>query len=142
LRDAPASNVTHPNQFRGRRIESFPAAVVDALTDDLNTPEALAAMHGIVSEMNGTNDPDRVRALHDELIAGGWLLGLLTKTPEAHFKTGAALDTAEIERRIEARNAARAARDFALADQIRNQLLEQGIELEDSRDGTRWKMLR
>jgi cysteinyl-tRNA synthetase len=140
LLEAPSSNITHPDQFRERRIASFPAAVVDALADDLNTPEALAAMHGIVTEMHRANDPERVRELHDELIAAGWLLGLLTESPEAHFKTGATLDAQEIERRIEARKAARAARNFALADQIRDQLLEQGIELEDTRDGTRWKV--
>jgi cysteinyl-tRNA synthetase len=140
LLESPPGNVVHPEQFRGKRIDAFPQVVVDALADDLNTPEALAAMHGIVSEMHRTNDPDRSRALHDELLAAGWLLGLLTDSPEAHFKAGAGLDPAEIERLIDARNAARAARNFALADQIRDQLLQQHIELEDTRDGTRWKV--
>ncbi len=77
--------------------------------------------------------------LRDQLIAGAWLLGLLTESPEAHFKSGSTVDAAYIEERIAARNAARAARDFKLADAIRDELLAQGIELEDLRDGTRWR---
>jgi cysteinyl-tRNA synthetase len=73
------------------------------------------------------------------LVAGAWLLGLLTETPEAHFKAGTSVDAAHIEERIAARNAARAARDFRQADEIRDELLAQGIELEDTRDGTRWR---
>ena len=140
MADAPSSNVTHPEQFRDSRIEEFPTAVVEALADDLNTPAALAALHGLVSDMHRANDPEEVRRLHDALLAGSWLLGLFTRDPESYFKSGSAIDAAEIERLIAARNAARAARRFKEADEIRADLLARGIELEDTRDGTRWKV--
>lgn len=89
--------------------------------------------------MHRANDPARSRASRDQLIAGAWLLGLLTDDPEAHFKSGSGVDAAHVEERIAARNAARAARNFELADEIRDELLSQGIELEDTRDGTRWR---
>ncbi len=139
LLDVPPGNATSPEQFRHAPVEAFPAAVIEALADDLNTTEALAAMHGIVSDMHRANDPTRARVLRDQLVAGAWLLGLLTDTPESHFKAGSRLDAAHIEERIAARNAARASRDFKLADSIRDELLAQGIELEDTRDGTRWR---
>ena len=139
LLDIPPGNAIDPSQFKHAPIEAFPPVIVDALADDLNTTGALAAMHGIVSEMHRANDPTVARALRDQLSAGAWLLGLLTDSPEAHFRSGAGVDAAYIDARIAARNAARAARDFALSDAIRDELLAQGIELEDTRDGTRWR---
>ncbi len=139
LLEIPPGNAVHPDQFKHAPIEAFPPAVVEALADDLNTTEALAAMHGIVSDMHRANDAAKSRALRDQLIAGAWMMGLLTEDPEAHFKSASGLDAAHIEERIAARNAARAAKDFKLADDIRDELLAQGIELEDKRDGTRWR---
>ncbi len=140
LLEAPAGDITHPQQLHDQPIEAFPATVVAALADDMNTPEALAAVHAIVTELHRTNDPAVARELRSALLAGGWLLGLLTESPEAHFKTGATLEAAAIETLIEARNAARAARDFARADAIRDELLQHHVELEDGRDGTRWRV--
>jgi cysteinyl-tRNA synthetase len=74
------------------------------------------------------------------MLAGGWLLGILCESAEAHFRAGAGVDPAEIERQIEARNAARRNKDFAAADRIRAELLARGIELEDTREGTRWRV--
>ncbi len=138
LLEVPPGNAMHPEQFKHAPIESFPPAVVDALADDLNTAEALAAMHGIVSDIHRANDPTRARALRDQLLAGAWLLGLLTEDPDTHFKSRTTLDRGYIEERIAARNAARAAKNFALADAIRDELLAQGIQLKDSRAGTDW----
>ena len=120
--------------------QKYPKSVLTALADDLNTPEALAAMHQIASELNRTEDPDRQRALAEDLLAGGWLLGILNDTAAQHFQ-GTADDAAAIEALIDERNAARAARNFARADEIRDTLLADGIELEDTREGTRWKKI-
>ena len=67
-------------------------------------------MHGIVSDMHRANDPAKSRVLRDQLIAGAWLMGLLTDDPEAHFKSRATVDPAYIDERIAARIAARTAR--------------------------------
>ena len=138
LLDVPIGNAKHPDQFKHAPIDAFPETVVAALADDLNTAEALAALHGLVNEMNRTNDPARSRVLRDQLIAGAWLLGLLRDDPSEHFKSRTTVDRAYIDERIAARNAARAAKDFALADRIRDELAQRGIELKDSRSGTDW----
>jgi len=69
------------------------------------------------------------------------LLGILNTPVEEYFQTDAALDSASIQVLIDEREAARNAKDFARADQIRDQLLESGIELEDTSEGTRWRTL-
>ena len=84
-----------------------------------------------------------------QLRAGGWLLGLLGKTPDEHFhgqptprqeaQDAAALTDAAIEALIERRNQARQGRDFQQADAIRDQLAAAGVELEDTRAGTLWR---
>ena len=74
-----------------------------------------------------------------KLKAAGNLIGLLQDTPETWFRGGAKVDPAEIEHLIEERLAARKARDFARADEIRNTLAAQGIVLEDGPQGTTWR---
>ena len=138
LLDTQPGNATHPDQFKHAPIEAFPETVVNALADDLNTVEALAAMHAIVGDIHRANDPTKARALRDQLIAGAWLLGLLGDDPETHFKSRTTVDRAYIEERIAARNAARAAKNYALADEIRDALAAQGIALKDSSGGTDW----
>ncbi|MEM8769687.1 MAG: cysteine--tRNA ligase, partial [Pseudomonadota bacterium] len=127
--------------YAGQSLADYPKAVVEALADDLNTPEALAALHQLASDIHKTEDPNEQARLRETLLAGGWLLGLLTKTPAEHFQGDSSLDPATIEARIAARNEARANRDYAGADAIRDELLAAGIELEDSREGTRWKVV-
>jgi len=120
----------------------YPAAVLDALADDLNTPEALAALHQLAGEIHRADGEETRRALRARLLAGGWLLGLLTDTRARYFQAASRLDPSHIEARIAARNQARANRDFAGADAIRAELLADGIELEDTREGTRWKVVQ
>ena len=137
LRDVPGDDTSIDYQHSSQ----WPDEVVTALADDLNTPGALAAMHAIASAMNRANDPAQAQQLRASLLAGGWLLGLLDKSPEDWFKgvDTESLDSAAIDGLIEARNEARRQKNFQRADEIRQELLRLGIELEDSRDGTRWR---
>jgi cysteinyl-tRNA synthetase len=115
-----------------------PPAVMAALEDDLNTPLALAALHDVLGEFNKAGESDKA-TLRGALLAGGQMLGLLQQEPEAWLR-GDGDDTAEIERLIAARNAARKARNFAEADRIRTDLAIKGIILEDRPGGgTDWR---
>ena len=117
------------------------ATVIDALEDDLNTPAALAEINRIARAANqaeGEHKRQRIGALK----ASAGLLGLLQQAEQwnanLHSQTG--IDVDSVESMIEQRNQARAERDFATADRVRDQLLDMGIELEDSADGTRWRV--
>ena len=105
-----------------------------ALQDDLNTPLALSKLHEL---------RDGLTKNKGKLLASAKLLGLLQQDPEDWFKWQAAgatdIDEAVIEDLIQKRIDARAAKDFAEADRIRDDLATQGIILEDSADGTKWK---
>ena len=120
-----------------------PPAVLAALEDDLNTPQALAALHEAVGELNKATDPAEQARLKAELLAGGALLGLLEQAPEDWFrwqpKAASGLTDAEIEALVADRRAARAAKNFAEADRIRDQLVAAGVALEDKPDRTLWR---
>ena len=126
--------------FTDLEASDYPADVLEALCDDLNTPRALAAMHALADAVHQTTDAAERTAIQRRLLAGGWLLGLLGDTVDAHFQRGSSLDADRIEALIEARNDARRNKDFRRADEIRDELAAAGIELEDSREGTRWKV--
>jgi len=139
VRDANGNDATSL-AYAGAAVDDFPPAVVQALADDLNTPAALAAMHQLAGEIQRATDPAQKQRLAQQLLAGGWLLGLLTRSAQSYFQSRDDLDPAAIEKLIAERNSARRARDFARADEIRAELTAMGIELEDARDGTRWKV--
>ena len=115
-----------------------------AMDHDFNTPEALSAMFDLARELNrvkAAGDP-KTSQLAAELKSLGNILGLLQQAPDAFLKGGqgqsAPMDEAAIEAKIAQRADAKANKDFALADSIRDALAEQGIILKDSREGTTW----
>jgi cysteinyl-tRNA synthetase len=143
----------------GQDRAETPAAVLDALLDDLNTPAALAALAGIAAEARrAATTAERVDARR-QLIAAGEILGLLQQAPEEWFTgerasassahagdgdatTGHPISHADIDALIQERIAARKARDFARSDAIRDQLTAIGVLVEDGADGGRWRWNR
>jgi cysteinyl-tRNA synthetase len=121
-----------------------PAGMLAALEDDLNTPEAMAELFGLVRATNRATEPAEKRALAESLRAGAWLLGLLTQEPQAWFAAGASAgnDDADIDSLVKRRDALRRERNFAEADRIRRELTERGIVIEDAAGGARWRRSR
>jgi cysteinyl-tRNA synthetase len=109
----------------------------DAMQDDFNTPEALAVLFDMVREINKLEGSEKA-SLAAQLRQLGGILGCLQSDPERFLRSGVALDEAYIQGQIEARNQAKSNKNFAEADHIRDQLLAQGIVLQDSREGTTW----
>ena len=114
-----------------------------ALLDDLNTPVAISELYRMAKEMHGANGEAKAQ-LHSQLMGLAGLMGLLQQNPEQWFKQARGGDAesiseAEIEAAIARRQQAKADKDYAGADQVREDLLAQGIVLEDSREGTTWR---
>ena len=118
-----------------------PAAVIAALEDDLNTPKALAEMFNLARTLNKTKDETERLQLATDIFAAGDLVGVLQKNPEDWFtsSTDSELSDDEIESLIADRNKARADKDFARADSIRDELAAKGVSIEDGAEGTRWR---
>ncbi len=118
----------------------LPVGIEAALCDDLNTPAALAELSRIAGEARKAEGPIARARFKAELVGGGALLGLLQQDPADWFSRGSAEgDDARIQALVDERHAAKAARDFARADAIRKQLAEEGILLEDTPQGVRWR---
>jgi cysteinyl-tRNA synthetase len=127
------------NQSIADRTAAAQAQFTAAMDDDLNTAEALAAMFEYVRDVNTSMDAGEMRSAN-----GVAALEFLATFDSVFDVLAAAAASGQIgdeavEARIRARDAAKKARDFALADQIRKELLEQGVILEDTKSGTRWK---
>jgi cysteinyl-tRNA synthetase len=146
----------HAMDWHTSHSEAFKAA----MDDDFNTPEAIAVMQELASEVNRANlrllmesaaergddylgrEKANLTALAGQLRALGGVLGLLQRDPQEFLQRGASengLDEAAIQTKIEARVAAKQTKNFAAADAIRNELLAAGIVLEDSQAGTAWR---
>ena len=117
-----------------------PFEVESALCDDLNTPAALAELARIAGEARKATSPIARASLKAELLGGGMLLDLLQQDPAAWFSRGAVDgDDARIQALVNERDAAKRARDFLRADAIRRQLADEGVLLEDTVQGVRWR---
>ena len=115
------------------------AAFVSSLDDDLNTAEALAAVFEYIRDTNSAMDCGEFRAANapaalDLLNRFDAVFDVLAPTVQTNQ-----IADSEVESMIAERTAAKKARNFARSDQIREQLLEQGIVLEDTKSGVRWK---
>ncbi|MBF0189338.1 MAG: cysteine--tRNA ligase, partial [Magnetococcales bacterium] len=157
---------TLPNPETGERLTAIESAenhtltaevrrFLSAMDDDFNTSQALSALFESGKTINRLSmeagkGADVVQSLQESVAVMrgmGAILGILPEEPEAWFQqagsTGDAGSEAEtVERLIAERNEARKSRDFARADAIRNDLLEQGIELLDGKEGTTWRRSR
>ena len=119
---------------------AIPLMVEAALDDDLNTPQVMAEIARIAGDARKAVSADEKARLKSELLGAGLALGLLQQDPAAWFARGTEEgDDARIQALIDERLAAKKARDFARADAIRDQLAGEGILLEDTPQGVRWK---
>ena len=114
-----------------------------AMNDDFNTPKAISVLFELVNELNTANrqNTDTAGALAFQLLSLANSIGLLEQDPK-QFLQGESqegeISAEQIESLIEKRKAARANKDFALSDKIRNELLAHNIVLKDAREGTSW----
>ncbi len=115
--------------------DPLPARFKAAMDEDFGTPEAVAVLFELASEVNRSGSAERSGLLK----ALGRLLGLLQTDPTFYLQAGAGLDGAAIQVQIQARADAKKAKNFAEADRIRKDLLSQGIVLKDSASGTTWE---
>ena len=125
-------------------VSSKDISVQTALADDLNTPEALAALSALATKANTLSmagDTNGMPSAKASLLAAGNLLGLLQSTPAEWAKGTDGDDNARIDALVTARNTARAAKDWAESDRIRDALKAEGIEIMDGADGATWRRM-
>jgi len=124
--DAPGGSVSGP--------------VMAALEDDLNMPQAIAVLHGLRNRAQGGDDTARA-----DLASSLRLLGFLHESATqwaARRQQAANVDAAKVQSLIDARTAARKAKDFKESDRIRDELAAMGVVLKDSKEGTTWEIAR
>lgn len=150
LNDAGAALTRLYTALRGVKVvadavaeEAYKTRFEQAMDDDFNTPVALSVLFDLARELNKVKEVDQEKAgiLTATLKYLGGLLGILQDNPEAFLKGASqTLDSetgaVEIEQQIQARVDAKKAKNWALADQIRDELKQQGVILEDAPDGT------
>lgn len=137
LRDLPKATAPSDSEFERKFIA--------AMDDDFNTPIAFSFLFELVHEINRLREKDlQAAAEHGALLRKlGGVFGILQDDPENFLKAGTEnVDAAFIEELIFARNQARARKDFAEADRIRQQLSQKSIVLEDGPQGTTWKVFQ
>ena len=128
--------LTEAEQENKKNVDELVAKFETAMDDDFNTADAVSAIFELVKLANSTANEESTRA-YAELLAGtieklSDVLGIITE------RKAEVLDS-EVEELIAARQRARKEKNFALADEIRQKLLDMGIVLEDTREGVKWK---
>lgn len=117
-----------------------PAAFLEALSDDLNTPKAYAELFGLAKTLETAHGEAKVQAKAD-LLAAANLLGFLGADPDVWFAGGADDDLRQkVEALLEARVAARASKDWPEADRIRGEIDALGVIVMDSPTGATWRL--
>ena len=114
----------------------------DAMNDDFNTPEAIASLFDLASEINRASDANTKQELSHTLKHLAGLIGLLQRSPNEFLQSGTphtGMSPAQIEEQIAARHAAKLTKNFKEADAIRERLLNDGVVLEDKPSGTVWR---
>ena len=112
-------------------------AILTSLSDDINTPKAISVLHSMFKDLK--KDPDNIE-LRSSFIKSANFMGLLFSKPSNWLlKEDNNIDIKVINELIEERNRARQSRDFSVADNIRDKLLDMGVVLEDKNDITTWK---
>jgi cysteinyl-tRNA synthetase len=115
-------------------------AVIDALSDDLNTPQMIAALHGLRNKAASGNEGDR-----GQFAASLRLVGFLSESAaqwKGRRQQASGIDATQIERLIADRAGARTRKDFKESDRIRDELAAMGVVIKDSKDGTTWEIAR
>ena len=117
-----------------------PTIILEALSNDLNTPMAMAEVFSLAKKLNKTLDNNEREDIAAQIYASGKILGLFEKDANEWFSQIAQCkySEGEIENLITQRDEARLIKDFNKADQIRDQLLDEGISIEDTSAGVRW----
>ncbi|RBP53258.1 cysteine--tRNA ligase [Arenicella xantha] len=119
----------------------LPPLFIDALEDDLNTPKALAELFSLAKQANISDDIAEQQRIKAALLEAGSLLGLLQEDPESWFSGDtSAVDAQVIEQLISDRAQAKADKNWARADEIRDELNQRNVVLEDGPAGTIWRI--
>jgi len=122
------------------RGEQPSGPVIEALCDDLNTPQMIASLHGLRNSAASGNERDR-----DQFAASLRLLGFLSETAaewNGRKQQASGIDAKQIDSLISDRTAARARKDFKESDRIRDELAAMGVIIKDSKEGTTWEIAR
>jgi cysteinyl-tRNA synthetase len=115
-------------------------AVIDALSDDLNTPQMIATLHALRNSAASGNERDR-----SQFAASLRLVGFLSESAEewkGRKQQASGIDAKQVDILISDRAAARARKDFKESDRIRDQLAAMGVVIKDSKEGTTWEIAR
>ena len=122
---------------------SIPNSIMEALCDDLNTPKALAELNNLLNKIPKASAAEKIK-IKSGILNAGKLIGILENDPQKWLGYGNSknLDNQKIEFLIKSRNEARREKNFELADKIRQDLNDKGIEIEDTNKGTVWRNIK